>query len=159
MVKDREAWHAAVHGIAKRLSDWSLHPLNQKTLVPWNKDDNKYRHYIQKQRHCFADKCPYSQTMVFPVVKYGIRKAECWRSDAFELWCWRILLKVPWTAKRSNQTILKEISPEYSMERLMLKLKLLFFGYLMQRADSLEKTLMLERLMIGREGGNRGWDG
>ena len=65
-------------------------------------------------------------------------------------------MKVPWTAKRSNQTILKEISPEYSMERLMLKLKLLFFGYLMQRADSLEKTLMLERLMIGREGGNRG---
>ena len=86
--------------------------------------------------------------MVFPVVMYGceswtIRKAECWRSDAFELWCWRRLLRVPWTARRSNQSILKEIRPEYSLEGLMLKLKLQYFGYLMWRADSLEKTLML----------------
>ena len=85
--------------------------------------------------------------MVFPVVMYGceswtIKKAEHWRIDAFELWCWRRLLRVPWTAGRSNQSILKEISPEYSLEGLMLKLKFQYFGNLMQRADSLEKTLM-----------------
>ena len=86
--------------------------------------------------------------MAFTVVMYGcerwtIKKAEHWRIDAFELWCWRRLLRVPWTARRFNQSILKEISPEYSLEGLMLKLKLQYFGHLMQRADSLEKTLML----------------
>ena len=85
------------------------------------------------------------KAMVFPVVKYGcaswtIKKAEHRRIDAFELWCWRRLLRVPWTARRSNQSILKEISPEYSLERLMLKLKLQYFGHLMRRVDSLEKT-------------------
>ena len=85
---------------------------------------------------------------VFPVVMYGceswtVKKAECRRMDAFELWCWRRLLRVPWTARRSNQSFLKEISPRYSLEGLMLKLKLQYFGYLMQRIDSLEKTLML----------------
>jgi len=88
------------------------------------------------------------KAMVFPVVMYGceswtVKKAECQRIDAFELWCWRRLLRVPWTAKRSNQSILKEISPECSLEEMMLKLKLQYFGYLMQRVDSLEKTLML----------------
>ena len=88
------------------------------------------------------------KAMVFPVVMYGceswtIKKAECRRIDVFELWCWRRLLRVPWTARRFNQSIPKEISPEYSLEGLMLKLKLQFFGQLMQRADSLEKTLML----------------
>ena len=102
--------------------------------------------------------------MVFSVVMYGcksrtIRKAECQRIDAFELWCWRRLLRVPWTARRSNQSILKEISPEYSLEGLMLKLKLQYFGHLMQRADSLEKTLMLGKIEGGRRGDNRGWDG
>ena len=86
--------------------------------------------------------------MVFPVVMYGceswtIKKAECHRIDAFELWCWRRLLRVPWTARRSNQSILKGISPEYSLEGLMLKLKLQYFGHLMWRTDSVEKTLML----------------
>ena len=86
--------------------------------------------------------------MVFPVVMYGckswiIKKAECQRIDAFELWCWRRLLRVPWTVRRSNQPILKEISPEYSLEGLMLKLKRQYFGHLMQRTDSFEKTLML----------------
>ena len=86
--------------------------------------------------------------MLFPVVMYGceswtIKKAECQRIDAFELWCWRRLLRVPWTARRSNQCILREISPEYSLEGLMLKLKLLYFGHLMRRTDSLEKTQML----------------
>ena len=90
------------------------------------------------------------KAMVFPVGKYGcegwnIKKAECLRIDAFELWCWRRLLRVPWTARRSNQSILKEISPEYSLEGLMLKLKL-HFGHLMQGTDSLEKTLMLGKI-------------
>ena len=97
--------------------------------------------------------------MVFPVVMYGceswtIKKAECWSIDTFELWCWRRLLGVPWTARRSNQSILKEISPEYSLEGLMLKLKLQYFGHLMGRADSLEKTLMLGESEDRRR---RGW--
>ena len=103
------------------------------------------------------------KAMVFPVVMYGceswtVKKAKCWRIDAFELWCWRRLLRVPWTARRSNQSILKEISPGCSLEGLMLKLKLQYFGHLMQRTDSLEKTLMLERLRA-EEGDDRGWDG
>ena len=104
------------------------------------------------------------KAMFFPVVMYGceswtVKKAERWRIDAFELWCWRRLLRVPWTAKRSNQSILKEISPGCSLEGLMLKLKLQYFGHLMRRADSLEKTLILEGLEAGGEGDNRGWDG
>ena len=99
------------------------------------------------------------KAMVFPVVMYGyeswtIKKAERWRIDTFELWCWRRLLRVPWTARRANQSLLKEISPEYSLEGLMLKLKLQYFGYLMQRADSLEKTLMLGKVESRRR---RGW--
>ena len=91
------------------------------------------------------------KAMVFPVVTYGyeswaIKKTECQRIDAFELWCWRRLLRVPWTARRSNQSILKEISPEYSLEGLMLRLKLQYFGHLMQRTDSLKKTLMLRKI-------------
>ena len=91
------------------------------------------------------------KAMVFPIVMYGceswtIMKAECQRIDAFELWCWRRLLRVPWTARRSNQSILKEISPEYSLERLMLKLKLQYFGHLMRTTDSFEKTLMLGKI-------------
>ena len=91
------------------------------------------------------------KAMVFPVVMYGceswtIKKADCQRSDAFELWCWRRLFRVPWTARRSNQSILKEISHEYTLEGLMLKLKLQYFGHLMRRADSLEKTLMLGKI-------------
>ena len=91
------------------------------------------------------------KAMVFPVVMYEceswtIKKAECQRIDAFELWCWRKLLRVPWTARTSNQSILKEISPEYSLEGLMLKLKLQYFGHLMRRTDSLEKTLMLGKI-------------
>ena len=98
------------------------------------------------------------KAMVFPVVMYGceswtVKKAEHRRIDAFELWCWRVFLRVPWTARRSNQSILKEISPGYSLEGLMLKLKLQYFGHLMQRAVSFEKTLMLGKI----EGGRRGW--
>ena len=98
------------------------------------------------------------KTLVFPVVMYGceswaIKKAERRRIAAFELWCWRRLLRVPWTARRSNQSLLKEINPEYSLEGLMLKLKLQYFGHLMRRTDSLEKTLMLGKTEVGR----RGW--
>ena len=100
------------------------------------------------------------KVMVLPVVMYGcaswtIKKAECQRIDAFELWCWRRLLRVPWTARRSNQSILKEISREYSLEGLMLKLKLQYFGHLIRRADSLEKTLMLGKIEGGRRGRQR----
>ena len=106
-----------------------------------------------------ATKVRLVKAIVFPVAMYGceswiIKKAERWRIDSFELWYWRRLLKVPWTARRSNQSILKEISPEYSLEGLMLKLKLRFFGHLMRRADSLEKTLMLGKIEGGRR---RGW--
>ena len=119
----------------------------------WKKSCDQPRQHIKKQRHYFANKGPIS----FPVVMYGcdswtIRKAERWRIDAFELWCWRRALRVPWTAMRSNQSILKEISPEYSLEGLMLKLKPQYFGHLMWRADSFEKTLML-----GKIEGRRGW--
>ena len=108
------------------------------SLVVWSRD--LYRS-IKTEVHLV-------KAMVFPVVMYGceswpVKKAECRRIDAFELWCWRRLLRVPWTARRSNQSILKEISPGYSLEGLMLKLKLQYFGHLMRRADLFEKTLML----------------
>ena len=113
---------------------------------------------LKKQRNYSAIKVCLVKAMVLPVVMYGceswtIKKAECQRIDAFELWCCRRLLRVPWTA-RSNQSILKEISPEYSLEGLMLKLKLQYFGHLMRRADSLEKTLMLGKIEGRRR---RGW--
>ena len=104
------------------------------------------------------------KAMVFPVIMYGcenwtIKKAEHWRIDAFELWCWRRLLRVPWTARRSIQSILKEISPEYSLKGLMLKLKLQYFGHVMWRTDSLEKILTLGKIEGGRRRDDRGWDG
>ena len=107
-------------------------------LAPWKKSYDQPRQHIKKQRHYFhvylLTKVCLVKAMVFPVVMYGceiwtIKKAECWRIDAFELWCWRRLLRVPWTARRSNQSILKEISPEYSLEGLMLKLKLQYFDH------------------------------
>ena len=127
-------------------------------FVPWKKKYDQPRQCIKKQRHYFAEKVCLVKAMVFPVVMYGceswtIKKAECWRTDAFELWCWRRLLSVPWTARRFSQSILKEISPEFSLEELMLKLKLQYFGYLMQIIDSLEKTLMLGKI----EGRKKSW--
>ena len=119
-----------------------------KTLAPWKKSYDQPRQHIKKQRHYFVTKVHLVKAMVFPVVMYGceswtIKKAEHRKIDAFELWCWRRLLRVPWTARRSNQSILKEISPGCSLQGLMLKLKPQYFGHLMRRADSLEKTLML----------------
>ena len=130
-------------------------------MAPWKKNNEKPRQQIKKQRHYFGKKVCLFKAMVFPVVMCGceswtIKKAECWRIDAFELWCWRRLLTVPWTARGSNQSILKEISPKYLLEGLMLKLKLQDFGHLMGRTDSLEKTLMLGKIEGRRR---RGWQG
>ena len=116
---------------------------------------------IKKQRHHFANKVCIVIAMVFPVNMYGcerwtIKKVECQRIAALELWCWRRLLRVPWTARRSNQPILKEINLEYSLEGLMLRLKLQYFGHLMRRAILLEKTLMLGKIEGRRRGDNRG---
>ena len=129
-------------------------------LAPWKKSYDQSRQHIIKQRHYLVDKGPSSQTMVFPVVMYGyeswtIKKAESQRTDDFELWFWRRLLRVPWTARRSNQSILKEISPEYSLERLILKLKLQYFGPLIQRTNSFEKTLMLGKIEGRRKRGQQ----
>ena len=114
---------------------------------------------IKKQRHCFANKRPSSQGYGFSsghgCESWTIKKAECRRIDAFELWCWRRLLGVPWTARRCNQSILKEISAGCSLEGLMLKLKLQYFGQLMQRTDSSEKSLMLGKIEGGRRRGRQ----
>ena len=116
-------------------------------------EEKLYRQHIKELRHYFADKCPSSQS-------YGFSSSENWtiknqRIDASHLWCWRRLLRVPWTARKSNQSILKEISPEYSLEGLMLKLKLQYFGHLMERANSLEKALMLGKIEDRRRRGQQ----
>ena len=116
--------------------------------------------YIKKQRHYFPAKVHLVKAMVFPVVMYRyeswiIKKAECRRIDVFELWCSRKLLRVPWTERRSNKSILKEISPGYSLQELMLKLKLQYLGHLMQRADSFEKILMLGKIEGRRRRGRQ----
>ena len=130
-------------------------------LTPWKESFDQPKQHIKKQRHYFANKGPLVKAMVFLVVMYGseswtIKKAEGRRIDAFELWCWRRLLRVPWIARRSNQSILKEISPGCSLEGLMLKLKLQYFGHLMRRTDwrvriirSIRRTWCWERLKAG----------
>ena len=132
-------------------------------LTPWKKSYDQHRQRIKKQRH-FPTKVHLVKAMVFTVVMHGcegrtIKKVERWRIDAFEHWCWRRLLRVPWTARRSNQSILKEISSGTSLEGMMLKLKLQYFGHFMRRVDSLEKILMLGGIGAGGEGDDRGWDG
>ena len=119
--------------------------------TPWKETYDQPRQHIEKQRHYFANKGPSSQGYGFSsghVWMWELDHKESWvlKTDAFELWCWRRLLRAPWIARRSNQSILKEISPGYSLEGLMLKLKLQNFGHLMQRADSLEKTLRLGKI-------------
>ena len=128
-------------------------------LAPWKKSYD-LDSILKSREITLLTKVCLVKAMVFLVVMYGceswiIKKAEHQRIDAFELWCWRRLLRVPWTARVSNQSILKEISPEYSLEGLMLKLKLQYFSHLIQRADSLEKTLMLGKMKAGREGDDR----
>ena len=129
-------------------------------LAPWKKSYDLPRQHIKKQRHYFTNKVHLVSAMVFPVVMYGcetwtIKKVEHRRNDVFELWCWIRFLRVPWTARRSNQSILKEISPECSLKGLMLKLKLQYFGHVMQRVDSLEKTLMLGKIEGWRRRGQQ----
>ena len=124
-------------------------------LAPWEENYDQIRQHFIKQRHHFAKKVHIVKAMVFPAVNYRceswtLKKAEHQRIDAFKLWCWRRLLRVPWTVRRSNQSILKEINSEYSLEGLMLKLKFQCFGHLMGRADSLEKTLMLGKTELKR---------
>ena len=132
----------------------------KRHLLLGRKSYNQPRQHIKKQRHYFANKVHLVKAMVFPLVMYAceswtIKKAEHQRIDAFELWYWRRLLRVPCTARRSNQPILKEISPEYSLEGLMLELKLQYFGHLIQRADSFEKTLMLGKIEGRRRKGQQ----
>ena len=129
-------------------------------LAPWEEIYAQQRQRIRKQRHYFANKGPSCQGYDFPsshacMWELDSKKHECWRIDAFDLWCWRRLLRVPWTARRSNQSILKEISPGCSLEGLMLRLKLQYFGHLMQRADSLEKTMMLGKIEGRRRRGQQ----
>ena len=139
-----------------------LQPWNEKTLAPWKKSYDKPKQYIKKAETLITlpTKICIVKAMIFPVIMYRceswtIKKAERQRIDAFELWRWRRLLRVPWTARRSNPLILKEISSEYSLEGLMLKLKHQYFGHLMQRADSFEKTLMLEKVEGRRRRGRQ----
>ena len=129
-------------------------------LAPWEKSYDNLDNILKTRDITLPTKVHLVKAMVFPIVMYGceswtIKKAECQRFDAFELQYWRRHLRVPWTARRSNQSILREISPEYSLEGLMLKLKLQYFGHLMQRANSLEKTLMLGKTEAGGEGDDR----
>ena len=124
-------------------------------LTPWKKSYDQPRQHIKKQTHYLANKVHLIKAMVFPAVIYGcdswtVKKAEHQRIDAFELRCWRRHLRVPWTARRPNQSILKGISPEYSLEGLMLKLKLQYFVHLMRRADSFKMTLMLGEIGVHR---------
>ena len=137
-----------------------LQPWNQKTIASWQESDDRPRQCVEKQKCDSADKCLYSQGYGLPVVTYGceswtIKKAECQRIDAVKLWCWRRLLKVPWTSRRSNQSILREINPEYSLEGLMLKLKLQYFAYLTWTDDLLDKSLMLGKTEGRRRGCQR----
>ena len=133
-------------------------------LAPWKKSYDKTREHIKKQRHHFCSKGLSSQSYGFPYMyvrfsmyvyeSWTIKKGESRRIGSLKLWCWRRLLRVPWTTRRSNQSILKKINPEYSLEELMLKLQ--YFGHLIRRANSVEKTLMLERLKADGEAGARG---
>ena len=124
-------------------------------LAPWKKSYDQTKQHIKSRDITLPTKVHIVRAMVFPVIMYGsecwtIKKAECQRIDAFYLWCWRGLLRVPWTARRSNQSILKDINPEYSLEGLKLKLKFQYFGHLMWRTESLEKTLMLGKIEVKR---------
>ena len=146
--------------------DWS-HEIKRRLLTPWKKSYDQPRRLLKSRDITLSTKVHLVKAMVFPVVMYGckswtVKKAEQRRIDAFELWCRRRLLRVPWTARRSNQSILKEISPQCSLEGLMLKLKLQYFGHLMGRADSFQKTLMLGKIEGRRrrgrqEGQTVGW--
>ena len=133
-------------------------------IASWQESYDNPRQCVKKQRHHFASESAYSQGYSLLVVIYGceswtVKKVEHWRIDGFELWCWRRLLRVPCTERRLNQLILKEINPEYSLEGLMLQLKLQYFGHLMQRTDSLEETLTLGKIKDKMRRGRQAQDG
>ena len=159
MGKQWKQWQTSFSGAPKLL--WTVTAaMKLKRCLLFGRNAMKNLSSILKSRDIILlIKVPIVKAMVFPVALYGceswtIKKVECWRIGVFELWCWRILLRVPWTARRSNQSIPKEINPEYSQEGLMLKPKLQYFGHLLQRANSLEKTLRLGKIEGRRR---RGW--
>ena len=144
----------------------SVHGIFQARVLEWGAiafSDDKLRQHIKKQRHYFANKDLSSQSFGFSsshvwMWELDIKKAESQRIYVFELWCWRRLLRVSWTSRRSKESILEEINPVYSLKGLMLKLKLQYFGHLKWRVNSFEKTLMLGKIEVGRQGDDRGWD-
>ena len=157
MGKQWKQWETIFGGSKITANDDCSHEIKRRLLLG-RKAITNLDSILESRDVTLPTKVHIVKVMVFPVVIYGcecwiIRKAERWRTDAFELWCWRRLLRVPWPARRSSQSILKEMSPEYSLEGLMLKLKLQYFGHPMQRTDSLEKTLMLGKI----EGRRRRW--
>ena len=159
MGKQWKQWQTLLWGGSKISADGDCSHEIKRCLLLRRKAMTNLDSILRSRDITLPKKVCLVKPMVFPVVMYGceswtIKKAEHRRIDAFELWCWRRLLRVPWTARRSNHSVLKEISPEYSLEGRMLKLKLQYFGHLMQRADSLEKTLMLGKIE-GRR--SRGW--
>ena len=157
-------WQTLFFGVSKITADGDYSHEIKRCLLLGMKVKTKLESILKSRDITLPTKIHLVKATVFPVVMYGceswtIKKAEHKRIDAFELWCWRRLLRVPWTARRSNSSILKEINPEYQLEGLMLKLKLQYFGSLIWRADSLEKTLMVGRLRAGGEGGDSEWEG
>ena len=153
----RKQWQSLFLGAPKSMQMVTA-AMKLKGTCSLEENYDQPRNHIKKQRHFFANKSPSSQSYV---VLYGceswtIKKAECLRIDAFELWCWRRLLRVPWTAKRSNQSILKEISPEYSLEGLILNLKLQHFGHLIWRTTHWKRPWFWERLEVGGDREDRG---
>ena len=159
MGKQWQQWQTLYFGGSKITADGDCSHEIKRRLLFGRKAMTNLDSILKSRDITFPTKVHLIKALVFPVVMYGceswtIRKAEHWRIDAFELWCWRRLLRVLWTARRSNHSILKEISPEYSLEGLMLKLNLQYFGQLMRRIDSLKKTLMLGKIVGGRR---RGW--
>ena len=166
MKKQWKQWEILIWGwgASKITADGDCSHEIKRRLLLGRKVMTNLDNILKSRDITLATKVRLVKAMVFPVVMYGceswtIKKAECRRINAFDLWCWRRFLRVPWTARRSKLSTLKEMSPGCSLEGLMLKLKLQYFGHLMQKADSFEKTLMWERLRAGGEGDDRGWDG
>ena len=162
MGKQWKQWLTLFCGGSKITADGDCSHEIKRSLLLGQKAMTNLDSVLKSRAITLPTKIHLVKAMVYPVVMYGceswtIKKTECQRNYTFKLWCWRRLLRVPWTARRSNQSILKEINPEYSLEGLMLKLQ--YFGHPMRRTDSLEKTWCWKRLKAGREGDNRGWNG
>ena len=164
MGKQWKQWETFIVGGSKITADGDCSHEIKRCLLLVRKAMTNLDIILKSRDITLSTKVCLVKAVLFPGVIYGceiwnIKKAEHWRTDTFQLWCWRRLLRVPWTARRSNQSILKEISPKYSLEGLMPKLKLQYFGHLMQITDSLEKIWCWEKLKVGEEGDDRGCDG